>query len=85
MSDVTVTVTGLAGVITYEMVVIRRALEAAGVKVIVVDDHPADDEEAWVVEMKRRIDNDDWAAPYDWSKKVARSVTLVAKHCPCGG
>lgn len=85
MADVTVTVTGPGGVIRYEMIVIRRALEAAGVRVTVIDDHPADNEEEWVVEMKRRIDNDDWAAPYTWSKKLNRSVELIAVHCPWGG
>ena len=51
MADVTVTVTGPGGVITYEMIVIQRALEAAGVRVTVIDEHPADNEEEWVVEM----------------------------------
>ena len=87
MADVsmTVTVTGPCKVITYEMIIIRRALEAAGITVVVVDDYPEGDEDAYVAEMQRRINNDDWAAPYTWSKKLDRSVELVAVHCPWGG
>lgn len=40
MSEVTIQVTGPGGTITYEMELIKRALESVGITVIVKDDHP---------------------------------------------
>lgn len=85
MSDVTVTVTGPGGIINYEVEVIKRALEAAHVRVEVINPHPDDNPEKMVQEIERRLTDDQWAAPYTWSKRITKSVKLVADHCPWGG
>ena len=90
MADVTITVRGPGGVISQEMIIIRRALEAAGIKVEVVDSHPCEPEQEDAVlahraelrnpesETRKRIDS----GKYTYTD---RGVKLVADHLPWGG
>lgn len=80
-----VTVAGPGGLINYEYYTILKALKAAGVTVIEENDCPEEDPEECLKEIYRRLTDDNWAAPYDWSKKIEVTVKLKAEHWPWGG
>ncbi len=76
MNKITVTVQGLGGTIAYEMVIIRRALEAAGINVEVNDIDPINESEESEDEFIERMKT------LNHSKT---QIKLIAKHIPWGG
>jgi hypothetical protein len=82
-----VTIAGLGGTINYETIIIRRALEAAGIIVEVEDDYPFNKREPDLTEdeyldrIKDRREN--W--PFDNLEQPLYKVKLITEHCPVGG
>ena len=64
MVDIKIEVVGPGTTFTYEMIVIQRALEAAGIRVIVKDDYPLDiseiSEENFLKLQYQKYTNDNW-------------------------
>jgi hypothetical protein len=88
MIDITVTVKGPGGVISQEMILIRRALEAAGIAVSVEDAHinlgDFADEEAYLAHgASLRDPKGEYAKKY--GHPLASRVKLIANHLPWGG
>ena len=87
---ITVTVSGPGGVIAYEVELVRRALEAGGLVVIVKDDFPLKDipnDARWrytgtANEQFERMRSDRIA---EQSVGESRVIRLVADHLPWGG
>jgi hypothetical protein len=76
MIDVTITIVGPGGTIDYEAVVIRRALEAAGVRVVEENTNPCSDPDECLRVIRDRLDT-------GYIKHKA--VRLVVTHQPWGG
>ena len=72
MFEVEVKVSGPGGCFSYEMETIRRALEAAGCRVSVVDDHPS------------KLSWSEMQALYNRNREPT-AIRLVANHNPWGG
>ena len=70
-------VTGPAGTIDYEMLVIKHALEEVGIPVLVEDFHPFNDRNPELTE-------DEFMARCNKIKQH-QEVKLIAVHCPWGG
>lgn len=82
----TITVSGMGGCISTEMLIIQKALAEFGITVIVQDDHPVDDPHDYLQEMYHRYNNDGWGGVlYPSSKKITNTVVLRAQHNPWGG
>lgn len=77
MMNVKVTVSGPGGCIDYEVEVIRRALEAEGLKVNVIDPHPFEPNESFA--------NIDELLAHCKTLSGSITVDLIANHIPWGG
>lgn len=74
----TVTVSGAGGIISYEMILIQRALEAAGILVCVKDDMPRrEDPDAYIAHRQKLNTAANRGSP--------DTVHLIANHIPWGG
>jgi hypothetical protein len=70
-SEITITISGPGGCITAQGILVKRALEAAGVPVEVVDDHPEKSEEEVLSHFETVAD------------KIPVQIKMV--HLPWGG
>jgi hypothetical protein len=83
----TVTIAGPGETFNYETIIIRRALEAAGILVEVEDDYPFNKREPDLTEdeyldrIKDRREN--W--PFNKLEQPLYTVKLITEHCPWGG
>lgn len=86
MSDITITITGPGGVINFETIIIKRALEDAGIIVEVEDDTPFGSRPIHPLVIQETEDEYvERVTTMYRSGKIKNTVKLIAKHCPWGG
>jgi hypothetical protein len=85
MTTITITIAGPGGVINYEAEIIRRALVAAGCTVTYNNDCADGDPEAMVTEVRRRLTDANWGAPFLQPGVITKEVVINVNHIPWGG